>query len=1262
MRDFIVCAPRRWDVKESGGFGMRVQQLFPIVNEPRGIDSASPDPEQESTRPSVEFLIIPQYLGPSSRTSVQLLIITPVRAMRNIPSNLRTFAFLLGCALCLVDSSLAANKEFYVSPKGNDRNPGTRTEPFLTVIKARDAAHSFRQRYPEFADTVVVILRGGRYFIQEPLFLGPEDGGTNHSLTVYACFPGERPVISGGFEVKGWKEGMLDGKRVFMASLPTKLGLVVHQLWINGIRRTPARYPNRGYLQVDSVLDVTEKTEWMEGQKNFVPRAGDLPASMDFSGAEFVVMNRWVESHMPFERYDAAKNLLSFSRRSVFRLEKGDPFYAINVRSALDTSGEWFHDAQLKVLYYIPTEKETRRSFDAVIPIQAQLLQVKGNAKEGRYVEHLLFRGIEFSHTEWHFPNGETDSQNKNAGGFVQAATGVPAAIEWEGVRSSALERCVVSHVGTYAIAFGEGCRDNRIAECELYDLGAGGLKIGMKTIASDSLIRTSRNLVINNHIHNGGQIFHSAIGIWVGQSPRNSFIHNHIHDFYYSAFSIGWTWGYGPADAAGNIVEMNHVHHIGVMSDGDGPILSDLGGIYTLGNHHGSVIRNNVFHDISARVYGGWGIYLDEGTTGMLVENNVVYRTTHGGFHQHYGKENIVRNNIFAFGKEQQVQRTRAENHTSFAFENNILIWNEGKLFNGNLRGGDAVFDWNLYWPMKGEFIADSMTFQQWQQRGFDKHSRIADPLFEDAESGNFHLKNDSPAFTLGFQPIDVTRVLSGKPLRESEITTASFVQPRRLLYNNDGSNILMSYDTLTPRRAYQRIDAYAHTGVTSFIHNVNPGQNMGYASRAAQMYHWDPPPDVSKEAWPKLGMNMSNNLAWLTRDGIDPVGLVMDRARLRGMESMLSYRMNELHDVDKPASPLLSTFWKSHPEYRVGGYEGWGKEALNYAIPEVREYFFAILKEVVSRYDLDGLELDYMRFPYYFPCRPDSMDAYSRIMTNFVERVRRMTDSISSARGKKILLSARVPTSLKACAYLGVDPATWSRKGLIDFVTVAPFLSTETDIPVGEFKAACGSIPVYTCLEFTIGARQMTREEKRAAAALLYAAGSDGMYLFNYFVAWDAGFEADTEVLKELANPDLLAGEDKLYTIAIPRYPVRGVSLPGQVPLRLIKGDAKSVTVHTHEPVRPQSVVVRIECADTLTAADLRVRLNGTELRNGVIPEYAQIFPERIWPSLPAREKTLEFVADPVLLMDVNEVTIQANRAVTVEWVYVGVRHQRD
>lgn len=482
----------------------------------------------------------------------------------------------------------------------------------------------------------------------------------------------------------------------------------------------------------------------------------------------------------------------------------------------------------------------------------------------------------------------------------------------------------------------------------------------------------------------------------------------------------------------------------------------------------------------------------------------------------------------------------------------------------------------------------------------------------------------------------------------------------PRRLLYNNDGSNILMAYDSLTPAKAYERIDPLAGTGVTTFLHNVNPGQNMGYPTSVAAMYHWTRVPAGDTSTWTPLGRRMSDNLARMVGDSIDPVALVMNRARLRGMESFLTFRMNELHDVDKPESPLLSPFWKTHPGYRVGGYEGWGKEALNYAVPEVREYFFALLREVVTRYDLDGLELDFMRFPYYFPFKADSMGIFAAEMTRFVADVRHLTDSISMTRGSRILLAARVPSSLKGCAHAGLDPAEWCGRGDIDLLTVAPFLSTETDIPVGEFKAACGKVPVYAGIEFTIGERQMTREEKRAACARLYGSGADGIYLFNYFVAWDVGLQADLAVLPELANPDSLIGKNKLYTLAVPRYPIPGVSLPGVLPLVLRPGKEQSVRILTNESLVPRALVLRIEVDEDISPGDITVRFNGATPGGGTSPATPQVYPEKIWPGLPSMKKTLEFEIDPSLLRPENTLAIGAQRQLTVQWVYLGVIHR--
>ena len=156
---------------------------------------------------------------------------------------------------------------------------------------------------------------------------------------------------------------------------------------------------------------------------------------------------------------------------------------------------------------------------------------------------------------------------------------------------------------------------------------------------------------------------------------PSNNVHHNEIYNFYYSAISSGWTWGYGRALATGNRFEYNHIHHIGRRTDGDGAVLSDLGGIYTLGDQTGTVIRHNHFHDIWAGKYGGWAIYCDEGSRNILIENNLAYRCRHACFDQHYGKDNIVRNNIFAFADTSVVMMARAQAHTGFILTNNILL-----------------------------------------------------------------------------------------------------------------------------------------------------------------------------------------------------------------------------------------------------------------------------------------------------------------------------------------------------------------------------------------------------------------------------------------------------------------------------------------------------------------------------------------------------------------------------------------------------------
>ncbi len=145
--------------------------------------------------------------------------------------------------------------------------------------------------------------------------------------------------------------------------------------------------------------------------------------------------------------------------------------------------------------------------------------------------------------------------------------------------------------------------------------------------------------------------------------------------------------------------------------------------------------------------------------TAELIIE----YRTKSGGFHQHYGRENLVRNNIFALAREGQIIRTRQEPHRSFTFERNIVYWSDGPLLGGRWSDDQYRLDHNLYFKASAdrreaaEIRFAEWSFPEWQQRGQDNHSLIADPLFVDPQNGDFTLKSGSPAGKIGFQPIDV-------------------------------------------------------------------------------------------------------------------------------------------------------------------------------------------------------------------------------------------------------------------------------------------------------------------------------------------------------------------------------------------------------------------------------------------------------------------------------------------------------------------------
>jgi hypothetical protein len=223
-----------------------------------------------------------------------------------------------------------------------------------------------------------------------------------------------------------------------------------------------------------------------------------------------------------------------------------------------------------------------------------------------------------------------------------------------------------------------------------------------------------------------------------------------------YTAISAGWVWGYADSPSKRNRIAFNHLHHLGWGE------LCDMGGIYTLGASEGTTVNNNVIHHIYSFNYGGWSLYTDEGSYKIVMENNLVYKCKNSGFHQHYGKENVIRNNIFAFNILAQMQFSRAEEHLSFSFTNNIVYYDTGQLYQNNTWLNARVnVDYNCYWnthTQTPDFLG--LTFDEWKKRNRDAHSLIENPLFVNPEKLDFNFVNLSVAEKIGFKPFDYSQV----------------------------------------------------------------------------------------------------------------------------------------------------------------------------------------------------------------------------------------------------------------------------------------------------------------------------------------------------------------------------------------------------------------------------------------------------------------------------------------------------------------------
>ncbi len=698
-------------------------------------------------------------------------------------------------------------KVIYVSPEGDDAWCGAAPEPGVdgqgpvaTVAHARDLARGMEKR----ADSpATIVLRGGRYRLAKPLVLRPAD-----SHITFRAAEGETPVLDGGAPVTGWREDTVEGRTVWTADaseLIEKVGCF-RQLFVGGRRARRARLPGDGFFWMEDVPGTTlEGAGRKTGQRHtFRSAEGDFPATRNLTDCDVVVIHWWHEERRPVASFDPVTRHVTLAEETVRPLvddmsARFAKYYVENVFEGLAEPGDWYLDRSERRLYYVPLPGETPAETEAFAAGLTELVRLAARPEQGQAVTGVRFEGLTFEHADW---RGFDRSR--------QAAAYVPAAITFVGARDCALEDCTVRHVGTWAVDLLDGCRDCFIVGCTIEDIGAGAIKVSGADVWGPRRCRTGENTLTDNHLHALGRVYHGATGIALKHTFGNLVAHNHIHDLYYSGINCGWVWGYWESVSRDNRIEKNHIHDIGRG------LLNDMGGIYLLGVQPGTALRGNLIHGVRASKYGGWAIYLDEGSSHIVVENNVCYDATSQAFHLHFGRESVLRNNIWAFAGEGLVAISRGNEcdwpakgcvpdgrvTNAFTFERNIVITDGAPVFlggmddpTGRLDARTFTSDLNLFWDVGGKPVraADgghlvategyerSYDWDAWQGLGYDRHSIVADPKCADVENRDFTLGPDSPAPALGFQPIDLSDVGPRPKAKRVSVRTPVRQDPER-------------------------------------------------------------------------------------------------------------------------------------------------------------------------------------------------------------------------------------------------------------------------------------------------------------------------------------------------------------------------------------------------------------------------------------------------------------------------------------------------
>lgn len=573
--------------------------------------------------------------------------------------------------------------EIWVSKTGNDNNLGTKESPVATLHMALRKARELRRlNDPSIKDGIRILIMDGVYYLDEPVFIRPEDSGTAESPTTIEAALNAKPILSGGLQVENWRKSEtiinnLKPGTIWVADAPEKAGEVINyrQLWVNGKKAVRAKSTSGHTMDRILSWDKVSQTCWIPfkdksikfepGMEMFIVqwwaianlRIKDIEVQQDSAKLYFEEPESRIQSEHPWPAPWISKN----NGNSAFFLNNGI--------SMLNEPGEWYLDKKKAKIYYYPREGEAINSVHVVVPVLENLMDIKGTVDTP--VHHISLKGISFQYSNWLRPSQQghvplqagmyfLDAYKLKEPGTPnqktlenQAWIGRPrAAVEVNFVNNTTFESCTFEHLSSTGLDLNKGTNHNIVKGNLFKDIGGSAINIGVFSEEAyethlpynpkDERVVCSNELIADNLITNVANEDWGTLGISAGFVKNVTIEHNEISDISYSGISLGWGWNPSPNVMKNNKIIANKIHHYAKH-------LHDVAGVYTLSAQPESRIEENYIYDVYNSPYAHdpylWlYLYTDEGSSYITLKNNWI--PTEKNLQNNNGPGNIWENN----------------------------------------------------------------------------------------------------------------------------------------------------------------------------------------------------------------------------------------------------------------------------------------------------------------------------------------------------------------------------------------------------------------------------------------------------------------------------------------------------------------------------------------------------------------------------------------------------------------------------------------